>query len=526
MRIAFAVLWIGLGILYYQVLSFEPLTYDDPLFLSKHPAAEMSLGSFVFWKTLFVSPTVNLWHPLTDLTHQLLFRLSSAPLVHHVFNVLLHGLTASVWLVFLRRLIGRVDLALVVTLLFAWHPITVESVAWISGRKDLLCTLFLTLAVFLYHDGVSQKRSPSSPLFFLTFIAALLSKPIAFTLPLLLLALDYWPLARKEPLGALLKEKWALWILSLLSVFVTVFIQSKGTQAIDDLRPPLTRLIEALWALQSSAKSILWPFDLHFVYSNPAQLSLLWIVGILSTILVALAFLLWRRKSVPFLISGLVWYLITLGPTLGLLRAGNNLAADRYSYFPLLGLLLVLAGLAHVYREKEFFRRVFLISGLAFTVIIFPFTYKQISYWKSQQALFAHVLKHEPKNLIAHEELAVLAMKAGKAALTDYHLNEALSANSKSPGAHLLLGRFAFEKGDYQSAYLHYETASSIRTREAWIYERLAACAHGKGDLTATRQHLISAMQYAQPKDKDLRLVQKWRAIFPEESVPLSSFDS
>ena len=520
MRIAIGVLWIGLGILYYQVLSFEALTYDDPLFLSKHPAAEMSLGSFVFWQTLFFSSTANLWHPLTDLTHQVLYRVSQGPPLHHLFNVLLHGGTATLWLFFLRRLIGRVDLALAVTLVFAWHPVTVESVAWISGRKDLLCTLFLSLAVFLYHDGVQQKRSLHSLPFFAVFVAALLSKPIAFILPLLLLAIDYWPLARKEPLGVLLKEKWALWILALLSVLTTVWFQSKGTQAIEDSRTLVTRLAEALWALESSAKSILWPFELHFVYRNPAQLSLLWIGLALLFALIGLVLCYWKRKSSPFLASGFFWYLIALGPTLGLLRAGNNLAADRYSYFPLLGLLFVLAGLALASQEKKIFRSIFLFGLLAFTVICFALTFRQVSHWQSQQALFSHVLEHEPRNLIAHEELAVVALRAGKRELVKHHLDEALSIDKKSPGAHLTLGQLAFAKGNYEDAYEHYETASKVSSREAWIYERLAACAHGKGDLVATRQHLSSALQLAQLKDKNLKLAQKWRAIFPDEVVP------
>ncbi len=522
MRLALGILWIGLGLLYSQVLFFEPLNYDDSLYLSNHPAAELSLGSFLFWKTLFLSASVNLWHPLTDLSHQILFRIHAEPAIHHIGNVLLHGLSASVWLLLFKRITGRVDFALAATLLFAWHPITVESVAWISGRKDLLCTFFLSLSVLSYQQAASKKGKIISWRLILTAVAALLSKPIAFTLPLLLLAFDYWPLQRSEKFITLIKEKWLLFVLSCVSVLLTLYFQSQGTQVVDDIRSPLIRITEATWSLQKSLSSVFWPRNLHFIYSNPEEIRAVWIVMSFLIGFLILSFLLWKRKFLPFFISGVLWYLFTLGPTLGLIRAGNNLAADRYSYLPLLGLLIGLVGLLAKIKSIQKFTKISLVTLFVLAALFLPLSYQQISYWRNAEVLFSRVLKHEPRNLISHVELASYANKKGDLEIASEHLKHALEIAPESPGAHLILGGFAFEKANYAVAYEHYLVASKRRSREAWIYERLAACAHGTGDLVKTREYLLAAFQWARPQDHFLNLGEKWQLLFPNEPIPES----
>ena len=279
MKVSLGILWLGLVAVYFQIAGFQPLTYDDPLFLSSHPAADLSLSSIEFWKTIVSVPTANLWHPLTDLSHQLLLRVSPAVQLHLAVNVLIHGMTASFLLLFLTKVTKQIALSLAVVLLFAWHPITVESVAWISGRKDLLCALFLILALRHYYERVSkQETSLGYRLIFLA-IAASLSKPIAFTLPFLLLAIDFWPLRRREAFGKLVISKWPLWILSAASVLTTVLVQSSGTQATADHRSFFVRITEGLWALQHGIVSVLVPRNLHLGYSNPSELHLFAIIA-------------------------------------------------------------------------------------------------------------------------------------------------------------------------------------------------------------------------------------------------------
>ena len=521
MKVALGIIWLGLIAAYLQITSFEGLTYDDPSFLEGHPAAGMSLFSANFWQTIASVPTANLWHPLTDLSHQLLLRVSKAAPLHLAFNVILHGLSASFLLHFLVRITKQNLFSLALVLLFAWHPITVESVAWISGRKDLLCTLFLILATGHYHDRISKDKPPLTLPLFLTAIAAYLCKPIAFTLPFLLLAIDYWPLRRTEPLLKLVLSKWPLWLLSSLSIFITIAVQAGGTQAVNDTRPLFIRLTEALWALQHGFTSCLLPKNLHLAYANPSKLSLYWILAWIFCGLLLSFLLLWKRKTIPSIGAGAFWFLCTIGPTLGILRAGNHLAADRYCYLPLIGIIIALAGSGSFFLKLRPRTTLFFLFTLSCGLLFA--TSKQISHWKNQHALFSNVLRHDSQNLPAHIELAQIALKSGDQTTMNHHLDEALRVTPNSPSAHIILAHLAFEASDYATAYEHYLIASQTRTRETWLQERLAASAYRNNELTKTRIHMEAAFQLARPTDRHLKLEKKWRQLFPNTAPPQRS---
>ena len=517
-KISLGILWLGLIVAYLQLASFEALTYDDPLFLAKHPAANLSLFNSEFWQTIVSVPTANLWHPLTDLSHQLIFRVSKSVHLHLAFNVILHGLSASFLYLFLAKVTERSFFSLALVLLFAWHPVTVESVAWISGRKDLLCSLILLSALRHYHHRATSNQSVITARLLLAATAACLCKPIAFTLPFLLLASDYWPLRRIEKPFKLITSKWPLWLISSLSLFITITVQARGTQAMEDARPLTIRLTEALWALQHGLTSCLFPKKLHLAYTNPDELSLLTIAGWSLSGLLLASILIWKKKTFPSLPTGAFWFLITIAPTLGLMRVGNHLAADRYSYLPLLGLVIGLAGLSPFLnkpRSKAVLASLFFIASL----LLFTTT-RQISHWKNQKSLFTHVLRHDPKNLIAHIELAQIARKSGHEARMQHHLDEALQIAPNSASAHIILAHLAFEASEFSQSYHHYEIASRLRSRETWLQERLAASAYKSGDLAKTRSHMEAAFQLARPTDHDLDLEKKWHLLFPEAPLP------
>ena len=229
-------------------------------------------------------------------------------------------------------------------------------------------------------------------------------------------------------------------------------------------------------------------------------------------------FLIWKRKTVPSLVTGAIWFLITIGPTLGVLRAGNSLAADRYCYLPLIGLVIALAGLGPILLKRRphlLLATLFLFSG----GLLFA-THQQISHWRSQKALFTKALQDDPENLAAHIELAQIARKAGDMATMNLHLNEALRIAPKSASAHIILAHLALTSSDYSKAYHHFEIASQIRPQEAWLQERLAAAAYGNNNIELTRDHMTAAFRLARPTDRELELEKKWHLIFPEEPLP------
>lgn len=521
-------LWFGLLVLYLQMRGFQPLTYDTPLFLAQHPAAEISVTSPTFWQIILTGSTANLWHPLTDLSHQLLFRLSEGPLLHLAVNVLLHGLNASLIFILIGKITKSCTWALLASILFAWHPISVESVAWIAGRKDLLCTFFLLLTAHRYFSFFQKSETTdrtSMPWTVVLFtIAACLSKPIAFVIPLLLIALDYWPLERKTSLKNLLFEKWGLFAISAITVLLTLFFQGRGTQAIDDQRAFSIRGTEALWALHQSLEALFLPFNLHLAYQNPTEIALGTILlgsGILLVVAaLALAFVVRKRQRA--LVVGLGWYLVALLPTLGLIRAGNHLAADRYSYLPLIGIMLALVGVASCLNSRQG-RAVFATVLALVAVSYLPLSFHQISHWRTQQSLFAHVLKKDPTNPTAQIELAALSFREGRFSEATQQLQSVVEQEPNSAGAHFVLGHIAYEQKDYSQAYHHYEISSRIRNREAFLQERLAACAHGMGDLAKTKAHLIAAFERELPRDHTLELRKKWHLLFPELPIPENS---
>ena len=509
-----SLLWLGLFFSYFQTLAFAPLEYDDFSYLNLHPLAGVEMGSARFWNHLFANPTVNLWTPLTDLSHQILFRISEKPPVHHFVNVLLHGANATIWAVLLRRVTKGSILAISVALLFAWHPITVESVAWISGRKDLLCTSFISLSFLAYSDWVTKQKRRYYVATFLMMLAAVLSKPIAFVLPLLFFVFDFWPLERSLKSPFVYLEKLPFLFLSLISVVLTLHFQSEGGQAVYDGRSFMERGAGALWALEHNLASFFWPVRLHLNYTNPTELPLRWLLvagGIASAVF---AFAVWKSKRAPWLLVGIVWYLLTIGPTLGFVHAGNHLSADRYSYLPCIGLLIALAGFFQKAPQK--------LLGLtvAIAVPLIVLNISQVRTWESLETLSKRTLDFQPDNPSAHYHLALIAKQKGEQDAALVHLEEALSVEPTHSEANLLLAQIYEGKGNYRLAYQHFSVAARLRTREPWIQERLAVSAYRKGDLDKTREHILAAFALARPGDESLGFEDKWKLIFPNEPFP------
>jgi len=248
-------------------------------------------------------------------------------------------------------------------------------------------------------------------------------------------------------------------------------------------------------------------------------LSLGWIIAVTVIVGLIAGVLFWKKDQLRFVIVGALWYLLTLGPTLGLLRAGNNLAADRYTYLPLLGVVIGMAGLFSFLVTKKS-KPVALGILFAIAVVISIVSFQQIGHWRSQEALFSNVIKNEPENVIARVELATLAHRMGEDDRAAGFLYPVLEKIPNDPGAHLVLGHIDYKVQKYSEAYEHYEIAARIRSREAFIEERLAASAHGTGDMSKTKQHMIRAFKLRKADDKQLDLVRKWNLLFPNEPEP------
>jgi hypothetical protein len=308
------------------------------------------------------------------------------PAGHHAVNLLLHIANSGLLFIFLKRATGLPWQSAAVTFLFALHPLHVESVAWVAERRDVLSTFFMMLTLYSYTRYTENKNIRLYCLSLLFFVLGLLSKPMLVSLPILLLLLDWWPLSRtvrSDSAAAwsiflrLFSEKIPFCLLSLCSSIITYRVQ----QAVGELPQGYTfvsRLGKSCIAYTTYMTKMVWPADLAILYPfskyPPSNIKIMLSAIILVTITAAV-FLLYKRY--PFLITGWLWFLITLLPVVGLIQIGQHSVADRYTYIPLTGLFVIVVWGASRLLEQWRYRDVCLgavavcaIAGMSWLTVV------------------------------------------------------------------------------------------------------------------------------------------------------------
>ena len=326
----------------------------------KNPAVTRGLNwSGVVWA--FTHSVVANWQPLTTLSHMLDCQLWGLnPGMHHLTNVLLHAATAILLFLVLRKMTRRFWPAAFVAAVFALHPLRVESVAWVTERKDVLSGLFFMLTLWAYShyaqvqrlQSTDQNRHPASRFYVLSialFALGLMSKPMLVTLPFLLLLLDYWPLQRvtidesRSTIGRLALEKIPFLLLSAASCVVTIFTERDSIAPLENVAFPW-RVGNALVAYAAYLGQMLYPVGLAVFYPHPGSHLSMWNVGVSLLVLVLIsAGVVGARRRHPYLLVGWLWYLGMLVPVIGLVHWGSQARADRFTYLPQIGVYLMVA---------------------------------------------------------------------------------------------------------------------------------------------------------------------------------------
>ncbi len=477
-------------VIYLPVRQHGFCVYDDGDYVTQNHIVQNGLTwSGVKWA--FTTWFASNWHPLTWLSHMLdceLFGLD--PGAHHLVNVLFHAANAVLLFALLLRLTGANWAAAMVAALFAWHPLRVESVAWIAERKDVLCTLFELLALLAYakyvQKGESRKQKaetggcfPSSILHPLSssayclslscFALSLLAKPMPVTLPCLLLVLDWWPLRRFElsTLNSqpstrlrLVVEKWPFFLLAAGSCVVTFLAQRSAAVLSLEQYPWPLRLGNALLSYTRYLLKIAWPADLAIIYPLPDHLP--WLpVAASGAGLAAVSWLVWRaRRAQPYLLAGWLWYLGTLVPVIGLVQAGGQAMADRYSYFPVIGIVLALVWLAKDLAARcQFQGRTLALGASLILAANVWLTEKQLNYWRDDESVFAHAVAVTRDNPAAQINLGLALEQQGRPAEALVHYQAALRLAPDSPEAHNNLANFYDAAGQTNEALAHYQAA-------------------------------------------------------------------
>ena len=394
---------------YAQVRDFDFLNYDDTVYVTENLHVRQGLSVPGLEWALTSGETGN-WHPLTWVSHMLdseFFGLDSG--WHHLHNVLLHALAAILLCIFLQRATATRWRSALAAFLFALHPLHVQSVAWVSERKDVLSACFWFLTLWQYVRYTQRPGTGRYLAVALSFCLGLMAKPMVVTLPFVLLLLDYWPLARLRERGRkAVWEKVPLVVLAGAGSAVT-YVTQKGSGFVNPL-PFETRLVNAIHSCALYILEAFWPARLAVFYPYPHDFALLplLIEGVLLAVVTAGVIVLRRRA--PYLLVGWGWFVVTLSPVIGLVQVGAQAHADRYMYIPMVGLLVMLIwGAAEILEELRAKTLAIPLAAVA-CLVSAALSWVQVGYWRNSETLFRHALAVTNNNSVAYHSLGSYLM--------------------------------------------------------------------------------------------------------------------
>ncbi len=484
---------------FWSVHKFEFVNYDDNKYVTENRHISSGFTSKnVIW--VFTHEHCDNWHPLTGLSHILdceFFGLNAGR--HHLINLLLHIINTVLVFIIFRMLTGAFWQSAFVAAVFGLHPLHVESVAWISERKDVLSAMFWFLTMAAYFHYVKNPKLNRYILALGLFAMGLMSKPMLVTLPFALLLLDYWPLERLtlvkmnsagdiwKNIRHLVWEKMPFFILSVVSCVITVVVQSKtgALKDIEQLRFSV-RVFNAVVSYVRYVLKMVWPTDLAVFYPHPGGTLPRWQIAGAIVLLAAVTFLVVRAGGqYKYLFTGWFWFLGTLVPVIGLVQVGGQSIADRYTYIPLVGLFIIIAwgtnDLLAGWRHKEL---VLWLLSSAVIFILAVLTTFQVGYWRDSISLFEHAIKVTSRNYLAYGNRGFAYYNKGEYAKALSDFNKAIEFNPRDFLAYNNRGMtYAQVKGDYAKAISDFNKALDINPRYAEAYNnRGNTYAIGKGE--------------------------------------------
>ncbi len=499
--------------LYWRVQSYE-FCWDDGLYVKNNE----HVRSGVSWENArwaFSTGCASHWHPLTWLSHMLVcefFGLDAG--WHHLTNVLLHCVNTILLFLVFQKITGRLWESAFVAALFALHPLRVESVAWVTERKDLLSTFFWLLTMWSYVLYAERGGFLRYLVVAVLLGLGLMSKPMLVTLPFVLLLLDYWPLGRvraaklvesglaegangrmrkRTPTGLIL-EKIPLFVLTAVSCAITYLVGQTGG-AVKDI-PFSIRLSNAVVSYGRYISKAVWPSGLAVFYPYPARVETVpLILSAILVILVTAIAVFWRQRR-PWLLVGWLWYLGTLVPVIGLVQVGGQAMADRYTYIPLMGIFVVLAWMGSELSKKLHINRGVcgVIAGTILGILALC-TWFQIRYWRNNVTLYERALSVGPGNALLHNNLAVEYAALGQTEKAVRQYEEALRMNPQHYKSRYNLGTLLLEQGKVEEAVSYLEEAVRLKPDGPDIRNILAAAYFQQGKYDQAEEQWFEALR-------------------------------
>jgi tetratricopeptide (TPR) repeat protein len=497
------VIWIALGLVainlfvYAQVWNYSFVNFDDPDYVFQNPYITAGLtAQGVVW-ALTTQLQAN-WHPLTWLSHMLDAQIYGLnPGGHHITSVLFHILNSILLFWVFYRASKAVARSAFVAAVFAVHPLHVESVAWVSERKDVLSTFFALLTIWAYMEYVRKRSSRHYCVVVLCLAFGLMTKPMLVTLPFVLLLLDFWPL-RRRLVPQLLYEKIPLFLLAAASSVVTFVVQQQGhSVSARDALPLGFRVANAILSYFAYVGKALWPSGLACFYPYPylfPSTPLLATAVVALMLSVVLAFRV--AKKYPYVPVGWFWFLGTLVPVIGFVQVGSQSMADRYAYLPLVGLSLIVSWgvpdlLSGVPRRKSL-----LLAASALAVALLAIdAHMQVKYWKDSVALWSRALDVTSNNYMAHYALGSELGARGNHQEAIAHLQEALRINPEYTPGYNSLGIQLAESGKLNEATVQFSEVIRRDPGDASAHNNLGNILVAEGKLAEAAQEYEAALR-------------------------------
>jgi Flp pilus assembly protein TadD len=498
-----AILFVCTIVAYIPALRADFVSYDDGVYVTENAQVQSGLNpDSVRWA--FANGHSGNWQPVTWLSHMFDCELyGQAPWGHHLTNVILHGANTVLLFLLLRRITGNAFPSLFVATVFALHPLHVESVAWVSERKDVLSTFFAMLTLMAYARYVAQSSRLQYVLSISWLALGLMAKPMLVTMPCVLLLLDYWPLERHAKPSVrntlrLLLEKLPHFALAFALSLVTLWVQREA-QAMSSLEalPLDMRVKNALYSYVLYPMKAFWPVNLAAYYPHPKE-SLTWIAaGLAAAVLVAvtLTVILLRKRS-PFLPVGWFWYLGSLVPVIGIIQVGRQGLADRYMYFPIIGLTIMVAwGLTQLASTRAIPKWTLRCLGTAAAVAMAWCTWVQAGYWRDTETLFRHALAVTEDNEVAERGLAKTLIVEERYAEALPHLLRAIELDPLYAENHYHLGIIHQSIGPPDVAITHFRRAIELDPKYSQAYNNLGVTLMGIGRYHKAEQVIAKAVE-------------------------------
>jgi tetratricopeptide (TPR) repeat protein len=498
-----------LGLILGVLFAFGPvidggfINYDDDLYVTSNAQVQNGLTlEGIGWA--FRSTEASNWHPLTWISHMVdcqLFGLKAWG--HHFSSLLLHTVNTLLVFVVLRRMTGATWRSAFVAALFGLHPLRVESVAWVAERKDVLSATFSLLTVWAYvrFAEESKVRSPQSRIYYglalVCFCLGLLSKPMVVTIPFVLLLLDYWPLGRSSRFGAaghqrdpvswtrLAWEKLPFFLLAAGSSAITFMVQKRGG-AMETLAglPWNARVENAVVSYCRYLGKLVYPVNLSVFYPHAGHSSVgTWVLSA-SLLLGVTALVVVTRRRWPHLLVGWFWFVGTLVPVIGLVQVGEQSMADRYTYVPTIGVIMLVTWGVHELVRKWRYRAITLrvIAG-GVTLLCMALTRQQAAFWRNSGTLFRHAIAVTESNHIGYLHLGDYLSQQGQIDDAIAMYRQAIQIFPSSIQAHNNLGNALLAKGRLDDAIGEFQETLKLRPDHSRAHSNLGVAWYRKGRL-------------------------------------------